>query len=108
MAPRVRRFAGYCRRGAHHVAAAVSWHFSVRRKYWRGAAAVKRGAVTFSGGMPIVLAGGGPVSGGPVNGGPVSGGPVSGGPVSEVNVWLPVSGGLLVIAVVGLIMLRRR
>ena len=98
MAPRVRRFAGHCRRGAHHVAAAVSWHFSVRRKYWRGAAAVKRGAVTFSGGMPIVLAGGGPVNGGPV----------SGGPVSEVNVWLPVSGGLLVIAVVGLIMLRRR
>ncbi len=98
MAPRVRRFAGYCRRGAHHVAAAVSWHFSVRRNYWRGAAAVKRGAVTFSGGMPIVLAGGGPVNGGPV----------SGGPVSEVNVWLPVSGGLLVIAVVGLIMLRRR
>ena len=27
---------------------------------------------------------------------------------NEVNVWLPVSGGLLVIAVVGLIMLRRR
>ena len=93
MAPRVRRFAGHCRRGAHHVAAAVSWHFSVRRNYWRGAVAVKRGAVTFSGGMPIVLA---------------SGGPVSGGPVSEVDVWLPVSGGLLVIAVVGLIMLRRR